>query len=295
MRKRSSTPSLVRVGLAGSTMAFVLAACSVSSNVSTTGGPGGDSSVPSLGFAPSNVAAALVGLDLSNLPDIDSTETIDQTGVDCNATPGCIATTVTQSDGSVVNLYVAHSWRIEANAVVTIADSKPLVIVALTTIDILGRLDASSQGDDPIAGGIKGVAGMTGGGAGGGLAGQTTDNTPGIGGGGGGFCGAGGAGGNATSTLGAGGASYGSATLIPLTPGSAGGGAELAGGGSGGAVQLVAGISVTIEAGGIVAAGGGGGAPGGPYSAGQAAAGGGSGGAVLIEAPSVSVLGTIEV
>src|SRR5580692_32259 len=254
MRKRSSSALVLGFGLvsavAAATMPFGLGACSVSTNVSTSGassgidtdtegGPGaggldaasGTDGGASLGFAPSNVASALSGLDLSNLPDIDSTETIDQTGVDCNATPGCIATTVTQTDGSVVNLYVVRSWRIEANSVVSIADAKPLVIVALTTIDILGRLDASSQGNDPIAGGVKGVAGMTGGGQGGGLGGQTTDNTPGIGGGGGGFCGAGGAGGNSTSTLGAGGVAYGSPTLIPLAAGSAGGGAELTGGG----------------------------------------------------------------
>jgi hypothetical protein len=91
------------------------------------------------------------------------------------------------------------------------------------------------------------------------------------------------------------GAMYGAATLSPLGGGSTGGVGQNPAGASGGAIQLVAGTSITIESGGVVAATGGGGGPSGTSMANavQTGSGGGSGGAILIESLSVTLTGTI--
>ncbi|MBI5511275.1 MAG: hypothetical protein HY903_21145 [Deltaproteobacteria bacterium] len=84
---------------------------------------------------------------------------------------------------------------------------------------------------------------------------------------------------------------YGSPSLVPLIGGCDGQDSANAGGGGGGALQVSAGVSITIA--GDIHAGGGGGSAGRWTFADLAGAGGGSGGAVLLEAAQVIVQGTI--
>jgi hypothetical protein len=255
----------------------------------------GDAGTGVLGFTPSNgIAAALAGVDLTMLPDIDVSNADEQLGVDCNSNSGCVAKTVVQSDGSSIQVYFAKSWKIEPAGALNVVDKVPVVIVALGAIDILGRLSLHASADQTVAGGFTGTVDGTAGGPGeGGLGVERVESVDtGIAGGGAGFCGAGGPSGKATATNGAAGKTYGTPTLVPLVGGSAGGRGSLSAGGGGGAVELVAGTSITIASGGVVSAGGGAGYDGtddGLY----VASGGGSGGAVLIEAPLVTVAGTI--
>ncbi len=255
-----------------------------------------DATVGVLGFTPSNgVASVLAGVDPSTLAAIDVVNADEQLHLDCAIMPtGCVEKTITQSDGSSIEVYVAKSWKIEPAGALAVLDKTPVVLVAIDTIDILGRLSARATANETVAGGFTGTDDGTAGGpgqGGPGLAYMDGVNT-GIPGGGASFCGTGGAAGKATATNGAAGKTYGSPTLVPLLAGSAGGHASLFPGAGGGAVQLVAGTSITIAAGGVIAAGGGGGSDGtdtGLYGA----SGGGSGGAVLLEAPTVTVAGTI--
>jgi hypothetical protein len=242
-----------------------------------------------LGFTASNLGGALVGMDLSQLADIDVTGSGEQLEVDCASNPQCLVVPITEAGGGTVNAYVANSWKIEPNAVLNVTDKVPVIMVALTTIEILGHFNASASGFGALAGGYTGAAGVVGAGMGGGGVGTSSQVTPGVGGGGGSYCGAGGKGGAATATQGQAGSVYGSASLIPLLGGSAGGGGAEFGGGGGGAIEMVAGTSVDIGATGVVFAGGGGG------SYGQEGSGGGSGGAVLVEAPQVTIEGTVAV
>ena len=109
-------------------------------------------------------------------------------------------------------------------------------------------------------------------------------NYPTSGAGGGSFCGLGGTGGG-TGTLAPGGSTYGIATLIPLVAGSAGGAFNPGYGylaSSGGALQISAGVSLTVSNTGSINVGGG------AYNA-----GGASGGAILLEAPTVSIGGIL--
>ncbi len=75
--------------------------CSSSNPV---GGDGGPKSV--LGFTPSNVASALAGVDVSKLIDIDVTSSPTTVEVLCKSqAPGaCVTATVTQPDGTQVDV-----------------------------------------------------------------------------------------------------------------------------------------------------------------------------------------------
>jgi hypothetical protein len=248
-----------------------------------------------LGFTPSNLGTALAGIDVSKLVDIDVTGAMDQAEVDCNSQSAgaCVSMKVSESGGASIVYYFAKSWKIEPNAVLFIKDATPVVLVALETINVLGRIDAGATQSETVAGGFQGNAGGTAGGAGAGASGINSNaSTAGIGAGGGSYCGLGGAGGQSNTTNGGAGKAYGSPTLVPLAGGSAGGVGDLASGAGGGALQLVAGTSIVVASGGLVVAGGGGGSDG---SGGYAASGGGSGGALLFEAPMVTVSGTLAV
>jgi hypothetical protein len=267
--------------------------CSSTSSPTPAGGHGDDTGPTSqgLGFSPSNgLAAALDTVDWSSLPDIDVTKSDEQASVDCDGNAQCVALTATQTDGSMVQVYVANSWKVEPAGVLNIVDKMPVILVAFDTITVLGRIDASATSNTTVAGGFAGSA------AGPGVGGtgmESSMGSYGTGAGGASYCGLGGAGGQATSANGGAGKTYGSPTLIPLMGGSAGGVGDLFSGAGGGAIQLVAGTSITVGASGIVSVGGGGGYDG--SGAGQyAASAGGSGGALLFEAPAVTIAGLLE-
>jgi hypothetical protein len=267
------------------------------SDASSTGDADAAPSAVGLGFTASNLGGALLGMDLSRLTDIDVTGSGEDLDVDCasQATGLCLVVPITEAGGGTITAYVAHSWKIEPTATLNVGDKLPVIMVATSTIEILGHFNAAAAGFVAVAGGNQGMATAVGMGMGGGGVGTDSSSGAAVGGGGGSYCGSGGKGGSATATQGQAGSVYGSPTLVPLLGGSAGGGGAEFGGGGGGAIEMVAGTSIDIGAGGVVFAGGGGGYYGGAFSAGQAASGGGSGGAVLVEAPQVTVEGTIAV
>src|ERR1019366_7350063 len=196
--------------------------------------------------------------------------------------------------GSSIELYVAKSWKIEPAGVLSVLDKTPVVLVGVSTINVLGLLNVHATADATVAGGFIGMTNGTEGGPGKGREGvQSVSNVDnGIAGGGGGYCGAGGAAGKATATNGGAGKTYGTPAIVPLAGVSAGGPGALAPGGGGGALELGAGTAVTLPARGNVSAGGGAGYDGTDPGL-CVASGGGSGGAVLIEAPAVTIAGTV--
>ena len=256
--------------------------------------PQGDGGASLLGFTPSNID--LSGLDLSAVGDIDITakcsfnsETNEQL---CGDGTKLAFKTVTQPNNIKVGVYVARSFRVEPNVVVSIVGNSPIVFVALDKIEVLGGIVGAGTGEAAVAGGYPPPTGdnTNGAGPGGGIAGSTVSAA-----GGGTYCGVGGSGAVETgpTTGSAGGAVYGTAEITPLVGGSSGGTGTAGGGGAGGgAIQLVAKNSISIPSGGYLHVGGGGGTFGGAAS-GQEASGGGSGGAILIESSTVSVAGVL--
>ena len=286
-------------------LAGVAAACSSSDDNGTTtptgdagatndASPTGDAGT-ALSFNPSNLD--LSGIDLSSIGDfvvdkanceIYTTENL----VTCGNPDALAFAVVEQPNGAgKIGVYVARSIRVEPNASLLphVTATFPLALVALDTLDVQGVIDVSAHGDRPSAGGFEAPTtdSTKGGGEGGGTGGTTTNGA-----GGAGYCGLGGKGGSSNATPTAGGTSYGSPVIIPLTGGSSGGNGTLPFAGSGGgAVQLVAGKKFTLGANATVAANGGGGIEGGAAS--QHGSGGGSGGSILIEAPEASILGSL--
>jgi hypothetical protein len=310
-----STRALVAFAVAGACSA----ACSSSTtskegpvDAAKTSADGGSKGSIDLGFSPSNIACALsatsiarvvadAGIDLSQLGDVDipksdepyvlaSDEDRCSDQADCGShfyfkgstNTALIYITVAQPNGTKIGVYVAHSWTIELGATLDVQGAFPIALVAETDFTVAGTL--AGTGEIPAlgstaAGGYPATSGTSvsspGEGPGGGLGGSTTGT--GIGGGGASYCGKGGPGGAGTATA----PTYGSSTLIPLVGGSSGGSEY--GGEGGGAIQVVAGGQIIVS--GVVTAGGAGGNVG--------AGGAGSGGAILLEAPTVSVTGTL--
>ena len=124
-----------------------------------------------LGFVPANVGDALATIDVSKLIDLDVTGTADPISVVCGSQPnqGCVESTITQSDGSTVWVYVARSWKVEPGAVLVSTDPRAAILVATQTIHVLGRLEASARDRVTTAGGFApanpgpGAGGDTGG------------------------------------------------------------------------------------------------------------------------------------
>ncbi len=282
-------------------------ACTVKSSDSsaTDGGPGTpdgggvDSTTPdgatagALGFTPSNVD--LSGIDLSKVGDfvVDNNEcTIDSNSnlASCGDGAQVLGFKIaTQNDGSKVAVYVAKSMTILPGQNLTIQGTLPFVFIALETITISGTLNGNGRADVGIAGGpnVK-TSRSKGAGPGGGGSG-----TPTAGGGGGSYCGVGGVGaaetgGSASPAA----ARYGTPEITPLAAGSSGGAGDVGSAGAGGgAIQLVAGKSITIETAGLIQVGAGGGGFGG--ISGQEANGGGSGGSILLESLAVTAAGKL--
>ena len=250
------------------------------------------SAPPTLSFTPSNVD--LSGIDVSKVGDFvvdngECTINTDMNLASCGDGANVLAFKLaTQSDGSQVAVYVARSMTILAGQNLSVVGSRPFVFIALDTITIRGTLNANGKSDVGTAGGppAQQTSFTQGRGLGGGGAG-----TPTTGGGGGSFCGTGGVGGAESGTPTPATVSYGNASIIPLVGGSSGGAGSGFSGSGGGAIQLVAGKSINVEAAGVVHVGGGGGSFGG--ISGQEANGAGSGGAILLESIAVTVDGTL--
>ncbi len=180
---------------------------------------------------------------------------------------------------------------IDSTSSLTVSGPNPLILVALGSVDIAGSIDASADVYDPDTDAIPGAR-LDGSGVGG------FNNGGPQGGGGGSFCGLGGVGASGTGAIAsdsAPGMAYGSANLIPLWGGSAGGGATVTSadqvnGNGGGAIQISAAGTMTLETTGYITVNGSGGVSLGD----ETGTGGGSGGAILLEAPTVTVDGILE-
>ena len=84
----------------------------------------------SVGFRPANIGTALGSFNASLLQDVDVTganasvaSDVDQSAAFASAKGGVIYTTVTQAGSVRVGVYIARSWRIEPNAVLTVTGS----------------------------------------------------------------------------------------------------------------------------------------------------------------------------
>lgn len=190
--------------------------------------------------------------------------------------------------GPEVALLVVNSLRVTSSQTFYVKGTRPLVLVAASTIQLDGETSIDSGiTQAPFSGSI----GSNGFGPGGGKVGNNA--MYGGGAGGGSYCSPGGKGGDdyTQPSGGLAGAAYGSPAIIPLQGGSSGACARLSScaGHGGGAVQFVAGESITV--GGYISAPGGGGCEG--YEWGGS--GGGSGGAILLEAPGVTLNGILAV
>lgn len=239
-----------------------------------------------VGFSQSNVS--LEGIDLSTVGDVSVNGSCevssDKDDFRC-ADKKAVFKIVTQSDQSRVGVYVAKTFRVEANAILDVTGTLPIVFVALDKMEILGTIHVNSYEYHDAAGGfISDKSEAKGGGPGGGGAGSNTNA-----GGGGSYCGVGGDGiARKGGQPGKGGTAYGNAELSPLIGGSAGGSTSATYGGSGGgAVELVAGTSFLLSSTGTIHVGGQRG------RGNQLGAGGGSGGAILIEAESATIAGVL--
>jgi hypothetical protein len=234
-----------------------------------------------LGFIPSNFTPTRVDGGATGdagiwtgAVDLDVSSACSGTASSCLSGAGGPVTIAMNDPGSTpADLYVLRSLTIDQTAILgPLTGPRPIILLVLTTVEIHGQLLVSSATNSVGAGGF---AGSTGPGAGG-----TATNASG---GGGSYCGVGGTGSSYQGPVAMAGMPYGNATLNPLMGGS-GGFLYVAGSGGGGAIQIVAGQSITIEQFGAINAGGAGGV---------AYGGGGSGGAILLEAPTIAIRGTL--
>ena len=299
----------------------------IDASVTDAGTSDGGSDAGSRTVVPSNVDPSVIGFDASSsalmFPDVAAIVTVNTddgsitaggftvrpagegvhrgTGVAFALVPSASAGARPLGVFVVGSLEVPSTLRIEA------VGSSPFVLLSQGPVRIDGLIDVSSSAARAGAGGGTGgagvpaaAAGVRGGGSGGGEGGLPGAGDYDAGGGGGGFGSGGGHGGGTlgASTGGSGGVVYGDATLIPLVGGSGGGagaGPSRDGGHGGGAVQITSATSITIGPTGRIDAGGGGGR-GGPREGSTTSgggSGGGSGGAILLEAPTVAIEGSV--
>jgi hypothetical protein len=208
--------------------------------------------------------------------------------VSCNDT-SCLPAPVTlqMTNGSPAALYVFDQLTVAQSAALRFTGTLPIVVVARTSVNIQGQILVNGTAlGGPGPGGFAGVnpgPGIGGNGASAAYADSAS--------GGGSYCGGGGSGATGASPAAPGGPTYGDPELTTLVGGSAGGslvsGGGNTGGPGGGAIEIVAGQSITIGALAAIHAGGGGGC-GYDY-----AGGGGAGGSILLTAPLVTVDGVL--
>ena len=216
--------------------------------------------------------------------------------------PTGVALTVAAQQPAGVALAVLHvrALTVRPGKVLRVVGTRPLVIVA-SAVTIDGVIDAGAERETPGAGGAGPMAG-TGAGA---VGGASAPYEGGSGGAGFGTPGAqgGASSGAAAAVGGSAGLAYGTPGLTALVGGSGGGngptgvgcsGAVGLGGGGGGALQITATTSLRISAtGGVLAGGGGGGAGRLCLANSEPGRGGGGGGAIYLQAPAITVAGTI--
>jgi hypothetical protein len=239
-----------------------------------------------LGFSVSNLGSAT--LDAGPGPNADSSSAdivIAQTGDDSTLLPA--PEMITMSDGTSAVLYVFNSFTVEQTAALRFTGVLPVIVVVRGSVNIQGQVLVNAINGAAGPGGFEGTNPGPGVGQNGVSAGF-----PNSGAGGGSFCGVGGAGAASSPPAAQGGATYGNAALVPLFGGSAGGltnsASASAGPGGGGAIEIAAGEQIVIGEFGAINAGGGGSTLGW-----QGYFAGGSGGAILLEAPSITVSGTL--
>ncbi len=210
--------------------------------------------------------------------------------------------TSTLTVGLPVGVFVIKAKNVTANAV-TVTGTKALAIVASGTITIGGNLSVSGRLDTSGPGALDAVCR-----AGSAPAGNSAGGGGGAGGGFGTAGGKGGAGGSPTTQGGVAGPAAGNVELVPLRGGCPGGNARdrlldvdpipSDPGGAGGAIQLVAGVEIKVNAGSFISANGGGGKGNNnnllclintPCGDGEGA---GSGGAILLESAKVTIAAT---
>ena len=213
-----------------------------------------------------------------------------------------VSGTVNGDNGSISGASSGFSYAVQNNVAVfrfaslhvtgavALVGSHAIAFVADGAIQVDATIDAtaSCNGVTPGPGGGSGGAAQGGAGSGSGGGNGASNNH--AGGGGGGHGGMGGGGGS--TSAGVGGASFGDAKISILLGGGGGGagdgGSAGAGGGGGGAIQLVSNTSIMISsginAGGCAGNGGGGGG-----------GAGGAGGAILLEAPTITITGSLAV
>jgi hypothetical protein len=273
---------LLRGGLAA------LTACSSSPSSMSSAGAGNDAAA-AFAFQPSNIRLMDVMQAAPQAQDENLTGSCPIVTDTVAPEASCFLSpieVVTQPDGSTVNLIVANSITLASDGSIAISGTVPLVLVSLSNVTISGSIDAGSRELNVGPGGagpaLSNAAGLgTGGGA-------AASGSAAIGGAGGSYCGLGGLGGGQTAS----GTAYGNAAMRPLVGGSAGGGGAVGSGAGGGAVQISAAEAINMNTASSITVGGQGGPIGG-LAANQNAGGGGSGGSILLEAPIVTVLGTL--
>jgi hypothetical protein len=247
-------------------------------------------------FTPSNFD--LSKIDFTGVGDVVLTK--DQTiETDNGGLLGSIGTytyqEISQLDGPKLGVFAVKSLTIQAGVTAQAVGTDALVIVALDTIDIDGKLYGNSQEQNGLIGpGVTNQGSTTnivGAGNGGGDAGNSSSSA-----GGAGYCGMGGKGASSAGMPAQGGTTWGSDAITPLVPGSNGGSGGVGeGGNGGGAIQIVAANEISV--GGVIHVGANGGWNAGVYddtgNLTQQAGGAGSGGSILIEAPTVGISGTL--
>jgi hypothetical protein len=242
-----------------------------------------DGGIPDVGAdaGPPAIIGADGGIDWSNAVDVSIT---------ANCSASCLGSgiTLTQSDPdhSPATLYVVKSLKIASGQILTLNGPNPVIIASLGDVDIQGAVNVNGfyAGLYPGAGGFPPFGSNSAAPQGPGAGGNGFSPTyPASAAGGGSYCGVG-AKGTGTGLIAPGGSTYGNAQIVPLLAGSAGGyysGTSYSAF-SGGAVQISSATSIIVRTVGFINAGGAG-----------AFGGGGSGGAILLEAPTVTVQGTL--
>ncbi|MFO0665575.1 MAG: hypothetical protein U0174_16585 [Polyangiaceae bacterium] len=228
------------------------------------GGPGGGVPTGLTSFRASNVGAlsAPDGVVDITLPNDYRECTIDTaTGTSSCITGGAKLIAKRMADYDVL---FAKSISIPPKVQFKLTGQRPAILVVTESIDVQGTLSVGYVGDILDPSGQRPGSLVTGPGVGSGYYG------------GGGYCGVGGLG---YKGAGKQGTTYGNASLVPLVGGSHGG--DSSRGAGGGALQIVAGKTVTVN--GVLLANGQDGDDG----------GGGSGGALLVEAPSIEGTGVL--